>query len=285
LDEAEFAVNNAKHASTCESPFMLNYGSNPRTPLMTGLDVEMCRVPKANDFAGALHDKLQAAKRCLAAAQSRQKTWADSHRSAKKFRPGDYVFLNTKNLQPRGGMSKKLLPKFWGPFKVLRKFGAVAYELELPSCWRIRDTFHVGLLKEYHDDGKYHPPRPVELEGEMEYEVEDILHHRVVKVGKNKNKIEFFVKWLGEGFGARTYEPESHLEILLKSLQIIGADYWRRVRQGQVFVPAKRQEGSAKSGKRDIQARSQTATGRIPSKAGKCKGVSHGKQRKRRRLS
>jgi hypothetical protein len=104
---------------------------------MTGLDVEMCRVPKAKDFAAVLHDKLQAAKRCLVAAQSRQKAWADSHRSAKEFKLGDYVFLNTKNLQPRGGISKKLLPKFWGPFKVLRKFGEVAYELELPSRWRI----------------------------------------------------------------------------------------------------------------------------------------------------
>ena len=280
LDEAEFAVNNAKHASTGESPFMLNYGGDPRTPLMTGLDVELCRVPKAKDFAGALHDKLQDTKRCLAAAQSRQKAWADTHRSAKEFKPGDYVFLNTKNLQPKGGMSKKLLPKYWGPFKVLRKFGEVAYELELPSRWRIHDTFHVSLLKEYHDDGKYHPPPPIELEGEMEYEVEDILHHRVVKVGKNRTKIEFFVKWLGEGYGACTYEPESHLE---NSPEIL-ADYWRRVRQGQVSVPADTQEGSANSSKRDIQARSQKATGRIPSKIGKHKGVTRGKLRKRRRL-
>jgi hypothetical protein len=56
----------------------------------------------------------------------------------------------------------------------------------------------------------------------MEYEVEDTLHHRVVKVGKNRTKIEFFVKWLGEGFGACTYEPESHLENSPKIL----ADYW-----------------------------------------------------------
>ena len=280
LDEAEFAVNNAKHASTRESLFMLNYWGDPRTPLMTGLDVELCRVPKAKDFAGDLHDKLQDAKRCLAAAQSRQKAWADTHRSAKKFKPGDYVFLNTKNLQPKGGMSKKLLPKYWGPFKVLRKFGEVAYELELPSRWRIHDTFHVSLLKEYHDDGKYHPPPPIELEGEMEYEVKDILHHRVVKVGKNRTKIEFFVNRLGEGYGACIYEPESHLE---NSPEIL-ADYWRRVRQGQVTVPANMQEGSANSGKRDIQARSQKATGRIPSKTGKRKGVTRGKQRKRRRL-
>ncbi len=114
----------------------------------------------------------------------------------------------------------------------------------------------------------------------MEYEVEDILHHRVVKVGKNRTKIEFFVKWLGEGHGACTYEPESHLE---NSPEIL-AGYWRRVRQGQVTVPADVQEGSAKSDKRDIQARSQEATGRIPSKAGKRKDVTRGKQRKKRRL-
>ncbi|BDA51495.1 probable transposon Ty3-I Gag-Pol polyprotein at C-terminar half [Coccomyxa sp. Obi] len=56
--------------------------------LLQPLPIPEGRVPKAKDFAGALHDKLQAAKRCLAAAQSRQKAWADSHRSAKEFKPG-----------------------------------------------------------------------------------------------------------------------------------------------------------------------------------------------------
>ena len=103
---------------------MLNYAYDPRTPPMAGVDVKLCRVPKTKIFAPrppvALHYKLQAAKRCLAAAQSRQKAWADSHRLAKELKPGAYVFVKSKNLQPKEDMSSpfgsKLLPKFWGPF-------------------------------------------------------------------------------------------------------------------------------------------------------------------------
>lgn len=43
---------------------MLRYGGEPRIPVIIGMDVELCRVPKGKNFAGALHDKLQAAKRC-----------------------------------------------------------------------------------------------------------------------------------------------------------------------------------------------------------------------------
>ena len=123
---------------------------------------------------------------------------------------------------------------------------------------------HNRFSDECHDDGKYHPPPPIELEGKMEYEVEDILHHRVDKELNLGSILAHFHKWLGEGYGAWTYEPESHLE---NSPEIL-ADYWRRERQGQVTVPANMQEGSANSSKRDIQARSQKAIGRIPSKTG-----------------
>ncbi|CAL8465430.1 g4966 [Coccomyxa elongata] len=64
------------------------YKSRKMLPAEQNYLGEVCRVPMAKDFAGALHDKQQAAERLLAAAQSRQKAWADSHRSAKEFKPG-----------------------------------------------------------------------------------------------------------------------------------------------------------------------------------------------------
>lgn len=86
----------------------------------------------------------------LMRAQNRMKQQADKHRSDRNFALGDFVYLK---LQPyrQFSMSKnafhKLLPKYYGPFKVIDKFGAAAYQLELPSDSAIHNVFHTSQLK------------------------------------------------------------------------------------------------------------------------------------------
>ncbi|XP_052874453.1 uncharacterized protein LOC128279826 [Gossypium arboreum] len=44
----------------------------------------------------------------------------------------------------------KLSPRFIGPYRVLKRVGLVAYQLELPpELDRIHDVFHVSMLKNY----------------------------------------------------------------------------------------------------------------------------------------
>ncbi|GJW53538.1 hypothetical protein Tco_0097623 [Tanacetum coccineum] len=70
----------------------------------------------------------------------------------------------------RFGKRGKLNLRYVGPFKVLKKVGAVAYKLELPQeLSRIHNTFHVSNLKKCYSDD----PLVVSLEG---MQVDDKLH-------------------------------------------------------------------------------------------------------------
>lgn len=41
-------------------------------------------------------------------------------------------------------VAEKLKPRFYGPYRVLRRVGEVAYEIELPPESRIHNVFHVS---------------------------------------------------------------------------------------------------------------------------------------------
>ena len=74
------------------------------------------------------------------------KSQADQKRREQRFSSGDQVLLSTEHLQLKNAPVKKLRKRFIGPFFVSRQVGTVAYELELPTSWRIHNVFHVSLF-------------------------------------------------------------------------------------------------------------------------------------------
>lgn len=67
---------------------------------------------------------------------------------------------------------------------VLRKIGVVAYKLDLvASMSKIHPVFHVSKLVPYKVSGRVQPPPPIELEGELEYDVEKVLEKCFCEAG------------------------------------------------------------------------------------------------------
>ena len=126
-----------------------------------------------------------------------QKRWAQSKNPPRTYQDGDLVWLEGRNLH-LDRPAIKLAPKRHGPFKVTRVLSPITYQLELPPQWKIHDVFHIDLLTPYHETDvhgtNFTQPPPDLVDGEEEYEVEEILDSR--KHGQ-RHKVQYLVKWKG----------------------------------------------------------------------------------------
>nr|GEW75154.1 reverse transcriptase domain-containing protein [Tanacetum cinerariifolium] len=94
-------------------------------------------------------------KQRIQTACDRQKSYADLKCKPMEFQVRDKVMLKVSPWKGvvRFGKRGKLNPRYVGPFKVLKKVGAVAYKLELPQeLSRVHNTFHVSNLKKCYSD-------------------------------------------------------------------------------------------------------------------------------------
>jgi len=219
LAVAEFAINNSMSATVKDTPFRLNAGQDPHTPLSIEL---RHNSPVAGEFVSRMKQALISAKQAIEQAQVRQKDAYDARHRPQDFEIGDLVLLKTTNLQFKGRVSRKLMPKWVGPYAVLAKAGTVSYKLKLPDNMRIHPVFHTSLLKPWKSSERHQvPPAPVEVEGEEEYEVEEVLRHEPARGGKKK----YLIKWVGYGPEYNEWKSEeelSHCADLVKA-------YWNRL--------------------------------------------------------
>lgn len=233
LSLVEFAYNNAWQESIRTTPFMLNYGQHPLTPLNRG--ISRCHVPAAKDFAQSMSSILQEAKKHLLAAQNRQKSYADTKRRELSFDVGTQVLLSTSNIKLKISGANKLLPRWIGPFRIMKRVGNVAYKLELPETLKIHPVFHVSLLKPYRASGKVQPPPPPILEenDELSFEVERVLAHEI-RGSRTRPQKYYLIKWLGYGLEHNSWEPEKNL-----SLEVL-KEYWDTVARSQERLTLKK---------------------------------------------
>ena len=135
----------------------------------------------------------------------------DTHRwTAIKYKPGDMVWFNVSNILLQRP-SKKLNHKYLGPYKVIKKVGASAYQLSSQGQSTRHMTFNEQYLRPFRK-GVYptqiaKPTPPAELiNGEEEWEVETIKDSRY-----SRGQLQYLVHWKGFNVSEDTWEPARHL--------------------------------------------------------------------------
>jgi hypothetical protein len=114
-------------------------------------------------------------------------------------------------LKKRG--AEKLKPRFYGPYRVIRRVGEVAYELELPEGSKIHNVFHVSFLKKAVGQQVTTSEElpPLDEEGQLELVSEEVLEHRERRL-RSRVIRECLIRWRGLPVEDATWEGEQILQ-------------------------------------------------------------------------
>ena len=198
LPLAEFAYNNAPNVTTGVSPFFANKGYNPAISVYPERDLTSAR---AREYAVDLDELHAALRTTIAEAQVRYQRQADKHRlPAPDFKVGDQVYVRAEHIRPTRP-SKKLSEKSLGPYTIIAQVGSHSFTLRLLDSMRaVHPVFHVSQLEPATPNSipgrTQPPPPPVEVDGEPEYEISEILDSKIDR-RRRSCQLLYLVRWAG----------------------------------------------------------------------------------------
>ena len=125
--------------------------------------------------------------------------------------------------------AEKLKPRFYGPYRVVKCIGKVAYELELPKGSKIHNIFHVSCIKKAIGRNVISNMElpPIDDEGHLILQPEAILDTRERQL-RNKVIKEYLIQWRNLPDEDATWEGEKILQhpylLFLEGKQLLSGE-------------------------------------------------------------
>jgi len=262
LPIAEFQHNNHVHFVTQQPPFLLDTG---RIPCM-GFEPTQApsRLETVNEFTERMKSAMEEAKSAIRKAQEDMTRYYNRKRTpAPVYKPEDRVYLDASDIKTTRP-SPKLSHHRLGPFEIECQVGPLVYRLKLPHGMRqLHPVFNVVKLSAALEDlilGRkpQTPPPSIIVDGEEEWEVEEILDSRWYR-----KRFQFLVKWKDFSREHNSWEVASDV----KALDLVTKYYWKH--------PAAPRHIRQTNFDAIFQPRNHCFEMQQSWKGGKCKGTSH----------
>ncbi|CAJ0946080.1 unnamed protein product [Ranitomeya imitator] len=184
--ELESSIQEAQNAAPTNTP-------HGRHPSFDPFSKFGSAVPEEESFSGNLDRIWTNVRHNLKEANRRSKKYFDKKRREALFAVGDVVWLSSRNLRLKIP-SKKLRPKYVGPFKDVQVLNLAAVRLDIPLSWRINSVFLLSLLKKVDTPDKEPMTTVPPVDEDGEFEISRILDSRW-----HRGSLQYLVSWKGFG--------------------------------------------------------------------------------------
>nr|GEV84299.1 peroxidase 64 [Tanacetum cinerariifolium] len=152
LPWAEYSYNTSVHTSTKFSPFEVVYG---RLPLkLVPYIPRTASVQEVDEYLQDRDSLLKHLRKNLLNAQDHMKANANRHRRDLEFKEGEFVLVKLqpyRQVSVANRLSVKLSPRYYRPYEVLARVGAVSYKIKLPPSSLVHDVLYVCAWQKAYD--------------------------------------------------------------------------------------------------------------------------------------
>ncbi|GBG84010.1 hypothetical protein CBR_g37884 [Chara braunii] len=145
LPNVEFAYNSSIHPAIGMSPFEFEHGS----PISSPLDAILPRTAESDDhlaFLRRMQELLVKARNHMSKTQIHMSCQANHNRLPCPFRASDLVWVSAAEFSLEQDISRKLLPKWMGPWRILSAVGddpqGPSFRIAVPPHLPVHPVFH-----------------------------------------------------------------------------------------------------------------------------------------------